>query len=393
MPNDSKIQESKTPQNGKDYNAVLNPYNTRTYEETGWDKFVSSLGFRSAYDKAEAERLANYNLWESQHAEQQRQELYNSAQEVKQREEDAGLNPALSGQTIGGGSSDALSSAPHVPTSPDATDVNAVASTVTSLANGAAGAVQTALNFVSSFQQIRGIKLDNDNKDAQLVQSLFELSNTILDNTNSTEENIDRNGEVTYPQIYKFASRIFSGRQKKRFEEIFKKTARGNKNRKRVADQINTTAPAVLSAVGNQQFLNGTQLDLNSSSFRPLREFTIDITDTLFNLSKKTYENIPKLQYETDTSRLEYENSQYDAAKQHQNIDKDVFSAMDKLTSKLEYYSTHGTELEKVISLGLLFGMSLQMSQMLPQINVSSGNSWREGKFGGSSNRSFGINW
>ena len=187
MLNDSKIQESKTPQNGKDYNAVLNPYNTRTYEETGWDKFVSSLGFRSAYDRAEAERLANYNLWESQHAEQQRQEMYNSAHEVKQREEEAGLNPALSGQTIGGGSSDALSSAPNVATSPDATDVNAVASTITSLANGAAGAVQTALNFVSSFQQIRGIKLDNDNKDAQLVQTLFDLSNSILDNTQSTE--------------------------------------------------------------------------------------------------------------------------------------------------------------------------------------------------------------
>lgn len=373
MLNESKIQESKTPQNGKDYNAVLNPYNTRTYEETGWDQFVSSLGFRSAYDRAEAERLANYNLWESQHAEQQRQEMYNSAQEVKQREEEAGLNPALSGQTIGGGSSDALSFAPNVATSPEATDINSVTSTITSLANGAAGAVQTALNFVSSYQQIRGIKLDNDNKDAQLVESLVDLSNSILDNMQTTEENIDGIGEVSYPEIYKFASRIFSGRQKKRFEDIFKHTARGNKNRKRVADQINSTAPAVLSAVGNQQFLNGTQLDLNSSSFRPLREFTIDITDTLFELSKKTYEDIPKLQYESDKSRLEYEKSQYDAGKQHQNIDKSVFSAMENLTSKLEYYSTHGTELEKVVSLGLLFGMSLQMSNMLPHVSLSGG--------------------
>lgn len=368
--NKSGIATPSTPSSGTDYASVQNPYNNRTYNETPWDKFVSSLGFRSAYDKAEAERLANYNLWESQHAEQQRQEMYNSAKEVKQREEDAGLNPALSGQTIGGGSSDALSSAPSVATSPDSTDINSVASTITSLANGAAGAVQTALNFVSSYQQIRGIKLDNDNKDAQLVQTLVDLSNSILDNMQTTEENTDRNGQVTYPQIFKFASRLFSGRQKKRFEDIFKQTAHGNKNRKRVADQINSTAPAVLSAVGNQQFLNGTQLDLNSSSFRPLREFTIDITDTLFDLSKMTYENIPKLQYESDKSRLQYEKSQYDAGKQHQNIDKNVFSVMSNLTEKLEYYSTHGTEFEKVISLGLLFGMSLQMSNMLPQIHL-----------------------
>lgn len=370
MLNDSKIQESKTPQNGTDYSSVVNPYNIRTYNETGWDKFVSSLGFRSAYDKAEAERLANYNLWESQHAEQQRQEMYNSASEVKAREESAGLNPALSGQTIGGGSSDALASAPAVAVSPDATDINSVTSTITSLANGAAGAVQTALNFVSSFQQIRGIKLDNDNKDAQLVNSLIDLSNSILDNMSKTEQNIDGPGEVTYPELFKFASRVLPGRQRKRFEEIFKKTAYGNKNRKRVADQINSTAPAVLSAVGNQEYLNGTQLDLNSSSFRPLREFTIDITETLFDISKKTYKNIPQLQYESDKSRLEFEKSQFEAGRQHKNIDYDVFSAMDKLTSKLEYYSNHGSELEKAISLGLLFGMSLKMADMLPHVRI-----------------------
>lgn len=370
MLNDSKIQESKTPQNGTDYSSVVNPYNIRTYNETGWDKFVSSLGFRSAYDQAEAERLANYNLWESQHAEQQRQEMYNSASEVKQREESAGFNPALSGQTLGGGSSDALSSAPAIAVSPDATDINSVTSTITSLANGAAGVVQTALNFVSSFQQIRGIKLDNDNKDAQLVQTLLDLSNSLLDNTQQTELNIDGPGEVTYPEIFKFASRVLPGRQRKRFEDIFKQTAYGNKNRKRVADQINETAPAVLHAVGNQEYLIGSQLDLNSSSFRPLRDFTIDITETLFDISKKTYKDIPKLQYESDKSRLEFEKSQYESGRQRKNIDQDVFSAMDKLTSKLEYYSNHGSELEKVVSLGLLFGMSLHMSNMLPQINI-----------------------
>ena len=145
-------QKSITPQSGTDYSAVQNPWSTQYIKNTWWDKLVHGLGFNSAYDKAEANRKQNEAEWDSANQEKIRSELYNSAPEVVQRENEAGLNPNLSGSALGGGSSDM--NVPDFQQSPALAEYNAQNEKIS---NGLISVIETGFSIATGMINAQGV--------------------------------------------------------------------------------------------------------------------------------------------------------------------------------------------------------------------------------------------
>lgn len=81
------------------YDALLksNPYVGLTYHKTPWQTFLSSLGFRTDYDRFLEEAQVNANEYDAQVASIKQQNEYNSPSAEAQRMRSAGLNPDLLG--------------------------------------------------------------------------------------------------------------------------------------------------------------------------------------------------------------------------------------------------------------------------------------------------------
>lgn len=81
------------------YDALFNanPYNNLTYNRSGWQDFLSSLGFRTDFDRWKEEQQVNKNEYDAQVASIMQQNKFNSPEEMASRMRDAGLNPDLLG--------------------------------------------------------------------------------------------------------------------------------------------------------------------------------------------------------------------------------------------------------------------------------------------------------
>lgn len=388
-------QKQNNPQSGTDYNAVSNPWDTSYIKQTFWDKVANAFGARSSYDIAEQERLQNQALWNSNAAERKRQELYDSATEVKAREEAAGLNPALSGQTIGGGSSDALQSAPMLAIKPQE---QPALQAVEKLGTAATQAVQVGLSLATGIGQIKGINLSNDMQEFDILKSMFGLSSDYIekfattyktDNLTSLEDGITQlqNSIVSASQNY------IPKRYRTKFSSMVGSMLNSNYGKGLVSSIINKSTPEVVKASGNQKILSNFSLLNGNTALKPLDIFSKQITNAQIDLYREMYKDLPKLQYNSEKGQLEYNISAFNFEKKMKVMNEKTFSVMQNLVDKMEELTRTGNGFQKILSNSLLLGLSTVMMGLLPNVNVSSGNSWRNGNISGSKNHSFGITW
>lgn len=393
---ESKIDRPSTPQSGTDYNSVQNPYNKRTYEETPWDSFVHMLGFRSAYDKAEAERIANYNLWESHHSEQQRQEMYNSAEEVKAREESAGLNPALSGNTIGGGSSDALSSAPATAVAPEADNV---VGTIANIGQLAYNAIYSGLNLAMGIAQVKGVKISNDNN---LIQQYIDILSAGAHTVQKTHRSVS--DFESYPSSIELDASIKTALQEFLPKRLAKKVqlSRGllqnsDYGKGFIAGIQNSSAGEIASAFGSQKLVSGTKHNRTLGTLEPVTDFVSKVADIQINYAEKIYTEMANLKYNRDKSQFEYEISSYDFMKAQKELMDDMFSVTREMIGSMRSRAEGKDGFLKWLNQGMLVGLSTLMSGVLPSISVGSSGSesWKSGNNGGSTSfgKNFGISF
>ncbi len=371
--NKSGIASPSTPSSGTDYAAVQNPYNERTYKETGWDRFVSSLGFRSAYDVAEAERLANYNLWESQHAEQQRQEMYNSAQEVKQREEDAGLNPALSGNTIANaGASDALSNAPNAPVRPEPTPVM---ETFAKVAEFAQGTVGLGLQLAEGIAHVRGLSLENSSKDISNLKGIFSLGEEEVKKLLSTFPTSDKEVGNDFDTLVNSVVTASSDRIPKRYRRQYKNYVgmllNSNYGKGMRASVINESAGAVAEASGNQEVLSNFKFDNSDGSLAPLSKFTRSIAELQSDIAKDVFGKFAKLKFDRDTHQYQYEMTSFQFQLAQKEMMDKIMATMRNLVDSLSEGTKSKNFIEKSVSTGLLGAASYMMMGLFPDIKIS----------------------
>lgn len=159
-----------------------NPYKNVDYRQSGWQRFLENLGFRTDYD-AFKENMAvqaaetDFNLMLKQHDEQ-----YDSAVANANRERAAGLNPDLIG-TDQGGKSAAMPEDGNPPMA--AADDSA---SVSQFANVVMSAVTGAMGFAKDIGAVNAITLGNEKSRMENAGSMFDLAQKIMVNSIGRED-------------------------------------------------------------------------------------------------------------------------------------------------------------------------------------------------------------
>lgn len=385
---------SSTPSSGTDYAAVQNPYTNSYLKENAWDRFVSSLGFTSAYDKAEAVRKANYDAWESEHSEQMREDMYNSASEVAQREREAGLNPNLSGSAIGEGTDP--SSAPTAEKSPMSESANMI----TDFGEMMRNVVGTGLQMANGITSVIGNVISNDNMNYANVANMFGMAEDTISKLTSTfnfssddlspEEKANEILEAS--GVARVSKSLMSKRQYKKYSQVLSRMVSSNYGKGLLADSINDSAPKIAKSSANAKILKEFKQDFQENDFKPLSDFAKGITDAQIKAMKIRLDDLPEADAKAD---LEESNARYNSASytnSYKHIQEIFMKALEGLVIDLESYSTSGTRGQQVMATGLLSALGGVMMTGLPQISISdnesSGDSYS--KFGQSHSRSSG---
>ena len=173
-----------------DWNHILasNPYAYSSVQQTGWDSLVSSLGFRSRYDAAEAERLQNYKNYVSQNLERWRQDQYNSPAEQVKRELEAGVNPNITGNV------DSVPSAGNPESISPLSDMSDAFSPVDVKFGDIIGAGLSALSTVcqisNGIMDMGKRKAELRNLDSETTKSIFDFAESFANRTVPDESTI-----------------------------------------------------------------------------------------------------------------------------------------------------------------------------------------------------------
>lgn len=368
---------SSTPSSGTDYGAVQNPYTNSYLKENAWDRFVSSLGFTSAYDKAEAVRKSNYDAWESEHSEQIREDMYNSASEVVQREREAGLNPNLSGSAIGQGTDP--SSAPTSVKSPMSESANMI----TDFGEMMRNVVGAGLQMADGITSVIGKVISNDNMSYANVANMFGLAEDSISKLSSTVNlgNDDLNDEEKLLQmldevgVTSVSRNIMSKRQYKKYTQVLRRMLKSNYGKELLADSINSSAPKIASASANQKIIKEFNQDMRENDFKPLSDFAEGITEAQIEAMKIRMKDLPMSDAQAD---LEESNARKNSASYTNSFKsiQDIFlKALEGQVKKLQSYSTSGTRGQQALATGLLSALGGVMMTGLPQISISDSQS------------------
>ena len=93
------VNSAQGPQGQEQYQSLYdaNPYRNLTYNQSGWQKFLGALGFRTSYDDFVEQAQLNAAEYDAGIASMQFQNEYNSPAAEANRMRAAGLNPDLQG--------------------------------------------------------------------------------------------------------------------------------------------------------------------------------------------------------------------------------------------------------------------------------------------------------
>lgn len=156
---------------GTDYEQMFNnnPWRNYNYKETGWQKFLNLLGFRSGADKMREEMTLASNKYDSDLLAKMQQDEYNSSVAQAERMRQAGQNPDLLGTS---GVSDAAPMAEQsVPEIPED-----FASNPASFASGVLSLVMSGIGFAKDFQTFQNLKQTVDGQNIRNAQGLYDLA-------------------------------------------------------------------------------------------------------------------------------------------------------------------------------------------------------------------------
>lgn len=156
---------------------AANPYRKQTYNLTGWQKFLSSLGFRTKYDDWVDQTSTQIAEYDAGIMSQIQQNQYNSPDAMAQRERAAGLNPDLLGigdvAQAAGPTEDANGMSPSESSESSPFDI---AGTVVNVSQSVLGLIPATLSFATQIKQMKGLRLENDMKELQFGSQAIDAA-------------------------------------------------------------------------------------------------------------------------------------------------------------------------------------------------------------------------
>lgn len=391
---------SSTPKSGTDYSAVKNPYATQHLKRNFGDylfKFLTLGTLPTPWEKAEAQRLANYDAWESQHSEQQRQEMYNSAQEQVERERVAGINPDLSGDVSAGESAEGLM---------DNYPFKSVYDVFNDSQKQVSDVVTTALSFgmgaLKSVFDIKELKTAIDSRELDASEKLLGLSEdaikkfSLIGNSFSDSITDDYGGDINSWVQDNFAPFMYGlpKRYRKRFRDSVSRMLLSDYGKKLRSDLTSDTADSVVNALGKQDVVKDVGFDVENGLLTPMTDVTTRISKAQMDAYEKYNSKIVELQSKVDENKLTTEDAEIEAQKYVASIRQNMLDALKDIFDYAHEKYKDGNTIQKIFGGGFLSAMAAYTQGMLPNISFSTSgstnSSFRSGDYSQSSGSSKG---
>lgn len=196
-----------------------NPYRNQSYKESGWQRFLSSLGFRTQADAWKENMSVQAAEYDAAIAQKQFDTEYDSPSAQAARMRAAGLNPDLDPSSISPGSPGSMGEDPSTPMQSSGDE-----ETLGNIANGVMSAFTSALGIVTTFQGIHRNHLEN-----MLLgfNSSKAISDFAKDNWQSMlpdsaeSEILDDGSEVSWQGKAYERAKMFSKHLPKRYRQQF----------------------------------------------------------------------------------------------------------------------------------------------------------------------------
>lgn len=162
---------------GSQYDQLFaaNPYRKLTYNKTGWQSFLSDLGFRTKYDDFVEQARINAEEYDAGIFSMMQQNEYNSPVAQADRERAAGLNPDL----LGLGDSMAAASPTEDPNGMNVSPSQEIEplSVVQFVSQKVLDIIPNTMSFMTNLAQMRGIRAENDLKEMEFNTGAVDAAN------------------------------------------------------------------------------------------------------------------------------------------------------------------------------------------------------------------------
>lgn len=341
---------SSSPSSGTDYSSVQNPYSTQFMKQTGWDKLLNALGFRSSYDEAEALRQQNYAIWQSQYNEMQRQEQYNSAAAQVERQREAGLNPDINGNVDSGQSSDG----PAANYADMAGAFTKGSEQFGKFMQGVSTALQSALSVATGIPDVQGKMLNNALTELGFLDKLPGIGETLFDLSVISGIDVDTMDFTRNPtgsEMSLISSELYNSIPKKYRRAIgeyinqYKDSAKGKaRSAELKGKEITNVAnaydklPSLASSYGNKELLDPLSelaSELGEIQINTIRSEMKARRKLMDKLHIDNYEQYAR-EYEANKAAFNAQAAQAASAEYQAANSKIIFGALNQIFEKLD---------------------------------------------------------
>ena len=199
--------------------SAANPYRNQEYKKSGWQNFLSALGFRTQADAWKENMSVQAAEYDAALAQKQFDTEYNSPQAQADRMRAAGLNPDLDPSSIDSGSAAPMGEDPSTPMQSTGDE-----GTLMQVASGIMNAFSSALGMITSFQGIHRNYLENSLLDLDISKGVSGFAERMWPHflPSTGEGEIYDNGESVSPlYLASQSAQMFSKTLPKKYRRQF----------------------------------------------------------------------------------------------------------------------------------------------------------------------------
>lgn len=389
-----------TPDLPRQYQGLLdaNPYLNLDYKQSGWQKFLSNLGFRTGYDKRVEDMQLQANEYNANVAAMAFENEYNSDSAKSERMRSAGLNPDL----LGTGDSADSASLPEDTNPPASTESDE--SSISQFGSMLLSGFSTAVGFAKDIGTLNQLRLANESQDISNVQGIMNTAfDAVLKHTPTILDTDPDIAADSLNRVHSAIGEIYKGSMSKRTYKRFMSevgalmtTAPTEAERYKVWYQRMQNRQAAVSQKSSEYYIDDNDAVL-SDIIAPL----VELNDRFLRAEKSSSafhaENSESFEQTSQDiglpeSEARVQKSENDQQAQEFNMQRELRSTMSKIIHKLKDRADSGKRGSGLADTTLLIFSIMSLMNGVHTSSSSSG--WiKEGKnaYGASSSSSFGI--
>lgn len=273
--------------------AENNPYANPVYKESGWQKFLSSLGFRTDKDRYLEGMSIQAQEYDNALLQKEYNEQYDSALAQAQREREAGLNPNLTGNVDAGSSSEMVDDGnPPQPSESDLGQVSQFASNVLNAVQMAYGLFSSGISVAGAMQDLKGKGIANRIASIEENNKLFDFAEDAVIRVLPSVKDLEGEGEVS--NYYNALKKAYGGQMSKKQFKKFMHYAQQFQNNINVDDKY---FEKLSKRAKNRKDYFGTVA--NTEAYSEVDTVMFAISEELSNLATRVFkaESTNKAEY------------------------------------------------------------------------------------------------